>query len=485
MAVMLRRQQPFPELPAVKKALDVAETDGFFLISGQQVGVCMGPLYTLIKAVALLALRDKLESELPGYRFVPLFWASGMDHDFEEIRHADFLGADGAPQRISINQPSGTDGFPCSNIKLTSEAVAQLGEMLNLLPPSAHAAEFRAAFDAAYEPGATLSEAFSKLIASVLAKEGLLVFNPEDAAVKQAGVELFQRSLAMQDEEWHVISARNESIAAAGGIAQVTAAQSEANLFLISDEGVREKLVRRGGGFSAKGSGRSYCAAELTKLVACEPSRISFGALMRPLFQQALFPTTVYMGGAGEVAYWAQMYPLFGAYGFPEPLLLPRPSFTLTNSRQRRLAERYSLELTDLLQPQNELVRTLAGRAVPQGITAQLDELEKMYTNKERALAKEAGKLDPGLVGVLETLGRNFRKHIATVRKKVEQSVKRSGDQLDAQVGELYSSLVPRGALQERSLNSLAALHTYGPGLVEKIRQNCEFPPQGHVILSL
>jgi bacillithiol biosynthesis cysteine-adding enzyme BshC len=485
MAEMLRSQQPMPDEPAVVQALEVAETDGFFLISGQQVGVCLGPLYTLIKAVALLALRDKLERELPGYRFVPLFWASGMDHDFEEIRHADFPSGGGAWQRVSIGQPPGTEGMPCSSIALSVEAVAQLGAMFDMLPSSAHVAKMRSAFAAAYTPGATLSEAFMRLMAHFLAKEGLLVFDPEDLAAKRLGVDLFKSSLSQQPAEWAALEARNKVITAAGGHEQVVTVEGDTNLFLLDENGVREKIVHAGNGFALKGSGASFSESELSELAERDPSRISFGALMRPLFQQSLFPTAAFIGGAGEVAYWAQLFPLFGVYGLPEPLLLPRPSFTLTTSRQRRLLEKYSLELTDFMQPQHEIVHMLASKAVPQELSARLDELEQSYASRESALVDEAVKLDPGLQGVLETLGANFRKHLATVRKKVEQSIKRGDDQLSVQAAELCAGLMPSGALQERSLNSLAALSIFGEGLIGRLRAACEFPPAAHMILPL
>lgn len=484
-AAVLKRQQPFPNEPAVQKTLDAASTDGYFLIAGQQVGVCLGPLYTLIKAVALIALRDKLEVELPGYRFVPLFWASGMDHDFEEIRHAGCISENGEFGKVSIAQPAGTEGWPASCISLDAAAVASLREIFSHLPASPHADEMLAAFDASYKPGATLSAAFCTLMASLLAREGLLVFDPEDDEAKRIAVPLFAESLKRQDDEWRELNARNTAIQKAGGILQVTTLPEDTNLFMLNGEGVREKLVRTASGFAVKSGGEGWNIAELTSLVEREPSRISFGALTRPLFQQTLFPTVAFLGGAGEAAYWAQLYPLFPLYGMPEPLFVPRPTFTLTNSRQRRLIERHGIELPDLLQPKNELMRWLAKEAVPQEITARIDEMEASFIGQASLLSGDAAKLDPGLVAVMETLGANFKKHLATVRKKVEQSVKKRDSALELQVSELYSSLVPNGALQERSLSSLAALAVHGNPLLEVIKRACEFPPAGHIVLSL
>jgi bacillithiol synthase len=484
-AAMLKRQQPFPNEPAVQKALEAASTDGFFLISGQQVGVCLGPLYSLIKAVALVALRNKLEVELPGYRFVPMFWASGMDHDFEEIRHAGYISENGEFGKVSIAQPAGTEGWPASRIKLDEAAVASLRELFNHLPAATYIDEMRAAFDASYTPGATLSEAFCRLLATFLAREGLLVFDPEDEEAKNIALPFFTESLKRQDEEWREINARNAAIQKAGGILQVSTQPEDTNLFLLNNGGVREKLVRTASGFAIKSGGEGWGISELTSLVEREPSRISFSALTRPLFQQTLFPTVAFLGGAGEVAYWAQLYPLFPLYDLPEPLLVPRPTFTLTNSRQRRLMERYGIELPDLLQPKNELVRKLAKDAVPQEITARIEEMEASFADQASLLSEDAAKLDPGLAAVMETLDANFRKHLATVKKKVEQSVKQRDGALELQVTELYSSLVPNGVLQERSISSLAALAMYGRPLIAAIKSACEFPPAGHIALQL
>ncbi len=485
-AEMLRRQQPRPAEPAVEKSLDAAATDGYFLVAGQQVGVCLGPTYTLIKAVALLALRDRLEAALPGYRFVPLFWASGMDHDFEEIRHVGFTNRRGAFERVSIEQPAGTEGKPVNRIKLDASAVSSSGAFFEHLPPSPYADEARAAFSASYVVGATLTEAFCRLMSFFLASEGLLVFDSEDEEAKEIALPLFTESLKRQGEEWREINARNAAIQKAGGTLQVSAQPEDTNLFLLSEEGVREKLVCAGAGFTTKGSSREWRIEELSSLVEREPWRISFGALTRPLYQQALFPTVAFLGGAGEVAYWAQLYPLFAMYGLPEPLLVPRPTFTITNSRQRRLMERYGLELPAFfLQPKNELLRRLAKQAVPQGITSRLDEMEADFSRQAQLLSEESAKLDPGIVGVLETLEANFRKHLATVRKKVEQSVKRRDEQLDLQVSELYASLSPGGVPQERSICSLAALALFGQPLINEVRQACEFPPPGHIVIPL
>ena len=97
----------------------------------------------------------------------------------------------------------------------------------------------------------------------------------------------------------------------------------------------------------------------------------------------------------------------------------------------------------------------------------------------------DAVKLDEGLGGVLDTLSANFRKHLATVEKKMAQAAKRKDDLLVQHASELFEALMPQGKLQERTLTALSIINEYGPTVINTIRDACEFPPPGHRIIVL
>ena len=139
------------------------------VVTGQQVAVFGGPLYTLLKAATAIArAREATEA---GVDTVPVFWLASEDHDFAEIAHVELPTRHGL-KTIAIG-PMPEVPVPVGGILLGPEIETRLAELEDLLGAS----DLTALVREVYRPEATLAGAFGSLIARLFARWGLVVID--------------------------------------------------------------------------------------------------------------------------------------------------------------------------------------------------------------------------------------------------------------------------------------------------------------------
>src|SRR4029077_10151345 len=101
-------------------------------VTGQQVGLFGGPLFSLFKALSTVKLANEATSE--GCNSVPVFWLATTDHDLAEIGHVSVLAADGSLQKLTAptqgaqDAPVGTVTFGPEIEPVIEAAAALLGD---------------------------------------------------------------------------------------------------------------------------------------------------------------------------------------------------------------------------------------------------------------------------------------------------------------------------------------------------------------------
>ncbi len=137
------------------------------LVTGQQVGLFGGPLFSLFKALSTVKLANEATSA--GTDSVPVFWLATTDHDLEEISHVSVLGSDGSLQKLTASTvgvpdaPVGTVVFGPEIEALVEAAVGILGE-----------SEVTGFLRESYHPGENFGSAYARLFSRLFAEYGVV-----------------------------------------------------------------------------------------------------------------------------------------------------------------------------------------------------------------------------------------------------------------------------------------------------------------------
>jgi len=86
-AAILRRQNRSYGCDTVTldRISELENPDSVAILTGQQVGLFTGPLYTIYKALTAICLANGLKKR--GVPAVPVFWMDTEDHDLAEVTH--------------------------------------------------------------------------------------------------------------------------------------------------------------------------------------------------------------------------------------------------------------------------------------------------------------------------------------------------------------------------------------------------------------
>ena len=440
------------ELPASaerERNLAALADGALLVVTGQQVGLFLGPLYTFYKAATAVAWARAVEAET-GARCVPLFWLQTEDHDFAEIAACD------VPPALRLSLPPVESRCSVAHLRLPEEVAGLVGQLAEALAGLQQAEEVMALVRAAYQPGRSLAQAFAALLAALFADEGLLFLDPRCPEVARLASPLYLRSIEEMDAVDRALARRGEELRAAGLGEQVHVREGSPLVFFHGDrpDGPRRRLKRDGDDFLLDGGG-TISRAALLEAARAEPLRFSSSALLRPLVQDALLPTFAYAGGPAELGYLAQIAPLYPLFGVRPALAAPRARFRLLDPRAAALLRELKLTAAELEAPREQLLERLCGpRAAPDQLA------QRLLGALPDQLAASAAR-HPPLARAAHRTRLSVERAISRFAARHAQLVASEDRTLCERIDRLQSLLFPGGVPQERvhSLPFYAARH--------------------------
>lgn len=455
--VLVAQNARLAHSPARDAHLEALRRGAAAVVTGQQVGLFLGPLYTLYKAASAVVLARAL-AERTGGPVVPVFWLQTEDHDLPEIASVGVPGRAGVTTLAVPIDPA--NRIAIAHCRLPAEIAGCLDALAEALSDggamTAHAAEHLARLRRHYRPGAGWAEAFAGVLGELFAPEGLVVIDPREPVLARVVAPVHARALADAGPIAAALLASDAELARAG-FATAVHVRAGAPLSFFHPDGAHGPRVRlepagRGdadalvecGGSAVHGRG------ELAAALAGDPLRFSTSALLRPIVQDTLLPTAAYVGGPGEVAYFAQLPPLYRAFDRALPLVVPRARFRIVDERARRLLDRLGLAVADAERPEAELLARL--RRPGLGGADVSDRLLAPFTRAHGELSEALAPAGPDLARALARTRGSVERAIGKLAARVERAALYRDAALVDAVRRLRALLAPGGAPQERAL---------------------------------
>jgi bacillithiol biosynthesis cysteine-adding enzyme BshC len=443
----------------------LAHPDAVVVIGGQQAGLFGGPLYTAYKALTILRLARRAEDEL-GVPVVPVFWIASEDSDIAEIDHTWLT--DRAGDLVHLRLPTGgPDKVPVSRIRLGEGIGTLLEQAAEALPASGYAGETMDALRAAYEPGRTFPAAFGSWMAWLFREQGLVLVDPSDDRLKRMVMGLFESEIMDHSPVSAAVIEQTARLRAAGYEPQIELRDGLLTLFY--QDPARDAIALKDGTFELKASGRRMRAEELRDTLRGRPDAFTPNAVLRPLFQDSLFPTLAVVLGPSEIAYYTQLTIAYERMGVVMPLLWPRASLTIVEEKSEKLREKLDVGLLDLIARGERVIDDVLRRKIPPALTERIETGRARSAETWAGVLDEIDRLDPTLHRTAQIAAARSAFPFDFMERKIAQAARRKNDVLRSQVRRLVNALAPRGGLQERTLCALRFLAQRGPGVLDEI----------------
>ncbi len=446
------------------------EEGGAMVTTGQQAGLFTGPMYTIHKILTAVRLAQALEEAL-GIVVLPVFWSASEDHDFAEANHAYVADGAGKLRRLAV---AATDPrpLPMSEMRLGEDVDGVAGELREVL--AAHGCtddDFTRLLDA-YRPGETVAEAFRETVQRLFAGFDLLVTEASDPHVKRGSAAVLRGAVEDAAEHERLVTERTAQMEAAGYAAPVTVMPDAANVFFHGPAG-RERLARAGGGWVARDAGLRFTTEEIAARMLEEPGAFSPNVFLRPVVESAVFPTLAYVGGPAETAYFAQIGPLFRAYGIRPPVAYPRLSVRLVPETAAEKARELELTEEELRLPEHELLAAVARRRLPDAVNERLHALRAGLVHGFGELMDLGAGIDRNLDMALGARRNRALLEVADAERKILAHFKKADPGITRDLPFVRNHLAPRGTPQERMLNVFPYL-AVRPSLLRDIAERME-----------
>ncbi|MBU0560036.1 MAG: bacillithiol biosynthesis cysteine-adding enzyme BshC [Bacteroidetes bacterium] len=453
------------------------------VVTGQQLSILGGPLYTFYKTITAIKLCKQLKEKYPSYNFVPVFWMEGDDHDFLEVVSFNLIDAQNEVKTIVYDDGLNEDENRGSVGKIKFQDSIQ--RVFDELKENLRATEFTdkifEKLNRFYSEGKSFESAFRDLLFSIFDEHGLIIFNPNDPLVKFLLKDIFKKEVS----DFRIHS--DPVLLRSAELEEVYHAQIKikpVNLFFNDNNG-RYLIEPFDEGFRLRGRRRKFTTDELLELTENSPELFSPNVMLRPICQDFLFPTAFYIAGPSEISYFAQILPMYESYKIQSPIIFPRASITVIEKNIKNLMEKFNITLHDLFADDKELtfkiLNSLSETNISEVFTSSKGRINDLLSELKSALLE----IDDNMLGITDKAISRIHQSLDHLFDKSKDFQERKHETIVRQLNRLKTNLYPNNSLQEREINYFYFENKYGVEIFKQIFDSLNINAFEHQIIEL
>lgn len=433
----------------------LAGEDSLAIVTGQQLGVLGGPLYTVFKILGSIHLARHMEKKLKR-PVVPVFWLADEDHDYEEVQSLSIINRDDT-ETFSLPDKSGNLP-PVAEMELPEELESLKKEVKESLYDTDFSGELWEILDHAFRSGKRFDYAFGDFIARLFSPHGLVLAGSNHPAVKEHTKECMVEAISSADDFREALEKQSDKLKI-DYHQQVTLYDS--NLFYLDAEQGRQKISRNGNGWKTE-SGKEWQTEELVSEIDAEPEAFSPNVFLRPILQDFFLPTLGYVAGPGETAYYGQMKEFYHSFGLKMPVIFPRLSATFIEPAIDRILEELPFDISEYDSRIEDLESEFVDRTEQVDIEAIFSDWKEKVEVISEEKTKSIKEIDPTLEGAAGKASSVYMGELDKLKGKVYRAVKQQEQTQLNRIKKIKAQLFPKGAPQERVIASIYFMNKYG-----------------------
>ncbi|MBA4317549.1 MAG: bacillithiol biosynthesis cysteine-adding enzyme BshC [Flavobacterium sp.] len=482
----IAKSQYSPLLPSKKTVHNIEilkSANTIAVVTGQQLGIFGGPMYTFYKTITAIKLCQQLKEKYENFNFVPIFWLETEDHDFQEVSIAKILGKEN--QLVDLQYVDGLEEEVNRGPVSKNVFNDNLNNVIATLKENLRETEFKKPvldyIEDFYKKDTTFQDSFSQLMFSIFDEYGLIILDPSDKQLKELLKPVFKKELNNFRDHTNILVERSAEL---DDIYHAQVKVKPINLFMI-EENERLLIEPAENDYRLKGKRKKFTQEEIISLVDEKPEKFSPNVLLRPICQDYLLPTAFYVAGPGEISYFAQLMPLYDLFDIPAPVIYPRSSATIIEKGVKNIFEKFNLSYTDFLFEESavfaKVMTTLSEVKIDNVFQDANKDIELVFDNIRTHLFN----VDKTLVDLAVKTQERIFQTVEQLKNKATDAEKKKHETVFRQLSKVSNILYPNQNLQEREINFLYFVNKYGFDFLKDLFDELSVTKFEHQVIEL